>query len=279
MSPITSSLDQARVLPPPAAPVLRPGPVLAGAMVVGAAACGLLAWNLRAFLGRYDTLAYLLQGEHSVEMMRIRSLLLIAGFMQAASALAALLNWRLSLAMVGGSLFVSGALAGPLIRAYASPKAGLEESLIYRVRDFSAIGVLGGLFLLFLSLIPWLLDSPARGWERVLSDRVRRGVEKLQAVPSFRRSAALGMVTFLLVIAAEFLILQNFPNSSDENSYLTQARIFAAGKLWVDAPTHPEFFRARSFIMDEGGGRFFAKAFPGWAAILSLGVRLSLIHI
>src|SRR5207247_2605674 len=60
----------------------------------------------------------------------------------------------------------------------------------------------------------------------------------------------------------------------DENSYLTQARIFADGRLWVQAPPHPEFFRARSFIMDDTRGRFFAKAFPGWAAILSLGVRL-----
>jgi hypothetical protein len=273
MSPPTRSLEHAGVPASPAEPVLRLGRMLAGVMAAGAAACGLLAWNLNAFLGRYDTLSYLLQEVHFIEMTRIRLMLLIAGLALAAVGTVALISWRTSLALAGGSLLLAGLLAGPLVRAYLAPEAGLEESLVYRLRGFSAIGVIGGSFLLFLSLIPVLLDRPAGSWERIVSDRVGRAMERLQAVPPIRRRIVLGTLAFIIATAVGFLVLQNFPNSSDENSYLTQARIFAAGKLWVGAPPRPEFFRARSFVMDEEGGRFFAKAFPGWAAILSLGVR------
>src|SRR5438552_42344 len=272
MNPASGALDRARVLAPPAAPVLRPGPLLAGALTAAAAGCGLLTWSLRAFLARYDTLAYLLQEGHSVEMTRIRFLLLIAGLALAAAGSVALISWRTALGLVGGGLLLAGVLARSLVRVYLAPGVGLEESLIYRLRGFSAVGVLGGLFLLFLSLIPVLLDRPVCSLERILADRARRGVERLRAASSLRRRVAVGMLAFFLATAVALLVLQNFPNSSDESSYLTQARIFASGRLWVDAPPRPEFFRARSFVMDEGRGRFFAKAFPGWAALLSLGV-------
>lgn len=273
MNPVSRALDQARVPASPHAPVLQPGPILAGALGAGAAAFGLFAWNLRTLLGRFDTLDYLLLEGHSVEMARIRLLLLIAGLALATVGTVALISWRTSLALAGGGLLLAGLLAGPLVRVYLAPEAGLEESLIYRLRGFSAIGVVGGSFLFFLSLLPALLDRPAGSWERIASDRVRRGLESLRAVPPFHRRAILGFLAFLMAVAVGVLVLQDFPNSSDENSYLTQARIFASGRLWEDAPPRPEFFRARSFVMDEGRGRFFAKAFPGWSAILSLGVR------
>jgi hypothetical protein len=267
------SLEHARLPGPATGPVLRLGSALAGALVAGAGVCGLLAWNLRGFLGRYDTLGYLLQEVHSDEMARIRSLLLVTGLALTALGAVALFAWRLSLALSGAGLLLAGITAGPLVRAWLSPAAGLEESMLYRLRGFSAIGVLGGSFLLFLSLIPAILDRPASSLERRISDRVRRGVRFLQGAPAWRRRMALGLLALVLASGVGLLVLQDFPNSSDENSYLTQARIFASGRLWVDAPPLPDHFRARSFIMDEGRGRFFAKAFPGWAAILSLGVR------
>src|SRR3989442_8739097 len=273
MSQAPRFLSHAPVSVTPAGPVLRAGQVLAGALAAGATALGFIAWNLRAVIGRYDTLEYLLRDAQSVEMARLRVALLIAALTLMTVGAVALIRWRSGLTLVGGGFLLAGVLAGPLARAYLTPEGGLEESLIYRLRGFSAIGVIGGLFLLFLSLIPWVLERPVSRWERVLSDRVRRGVECLQSTRSLRRRTALGVLAFLLAATVGFLILHDFPNSSDENSYLTQARIFAAGKLWVEAPPHPEFFRARSFIMDDARGRFFAKAFPGWAAILSLGVR------
>ena len=273
MTPASRSLDETRVFASRAASVHRIGPLLAATLAAGGAACGVLAWDLKVLLGRYDTLGYLLQEAHSFEMTRIRQLLLIAALSLSAMGVVAIINWRISLALAGSALVAAGTLAGPLVRIYLAPEAGLEESLIYRLRGFSAIGIIGGLFVLFLSLIPALLGRPIGRWERALSDRIRGGLDGLRSMHAFRRRVVLGMLAFILATTVGVLVLQNFPNSSDENSYLTQARIFAAGKLWVDAPPRGEFFRARSFVLDEGRGRFFAKAFPGWAAILSIGVR------
>jgi hypothetical protein len=256
-----------------AAPGLRPGQVLAGALATVAAVCGLLAWNLEAVVGRYDTLAYLLEQAHTGEMTRLRGLFLIASSSLMALAVLAVFTWRLSLALAGGGLLLAGCLAGPLVGAYLAPAAGLEESLIYRLRGFSAIAVIGGCFLIFLAFVPALLDRAESRRGTVVWGRIRARVERLLSTPSWRGRVALGILAFALAAGVRILVLQDFPNSSDENSYLTQARIFAAGKLWVDAPAHPEFFRARSFVMDVERARFFAKAFPGWAAILSLGVR------
>ena len=153
----------------------------------------------------------------------------------------------------------------------ASP-AGLQESLLYRVRGFAAIGVIGGLFLLFLSILPALLDRPVSALEGNLADRIRGAAGRLGRMSPLRLRIGIGLTALLLTAATGVVVLQDFPNSSDENSYLTQARIFASGKIWVDAPPRAEFFRARSFVIDEERGRFFAKAFPGWAAILALGV-------
>src|SRR5437667_3297894 len=108
--------------------------------------------------------------------------------MIAAAGAVVLVSWRVSLSLIGAGLCVAGVLAGPLVRAYLAPQGGLEESLIYRLRGFGAIGTIGGLFLLFLSLMPALLERPAGVWERTLSGGVRRAVEGLQAMPALRRS-------------------------------------------------------------------------------------------
>ena len=273
MSPVTRSWNQTGLPITLAGPVSRIGRVLAGGLAAASAALALIALNLKALVGRYDTIAYLLQEAHAAQATRLRLALLFAALALLAMSLIALVRWRAALISAATGLLLAGIAAGPLASISLAPEGGLEESLVYRLRGFSAIGVIGGLFLLFLSALPALLDRQAGPWERALSNWIRRGVEGLQAMSAPRRRLLLGGVAFLFATAVGLLILQDFPNSSDENSYLTQARIFAAGKLWVAAPPRAEFFRARSFIIDEAGGRFFAKAFPGWAALLSLGVR------
>ncbi len=273
MSQVSRSLNHARLPVARAGPALLGGQVLAGALAACAAASGLVAWNIHSILGRFDTLAYLLQEAHAVQIARLRAALLVAALSSAVVAVVALVAWRRALTLAGAGLAAAGLLAGPLARAYLAPQGGLEESLIYRLRGFSAIGIIGGLYLIVLSLLPSILERPAGAWERGVTSVVRRGIDALQRTRLWRLRIAIGVFAFLAASAVGLLVLQDFPNSSDENSYLTQARIFAGGRLWVEAPPHPEFFLARSFIMDEAKGRFFAKAFPGWAAILSLGVR------
>jgi hypothetical protein len=274
MSQATRLVSHASLPVAHAAPALRGDRALAGSLAAGAALLGLIAWNLRALVGRFETLGYLLQETHTVEMARLRLALVIGTLALLFVAGAAFASRRAALFLLGSGLLVAGALAGPLARAYLAPEGGLEESLIYRLRGLSAIGVIGGLLVLFLSSLPRLLELPPGAFEISLSARVRRGIERFEAASPIRRRIAVAALAFVLAIAVGLVVLQDFPNSSDENSYLTQARIFATGKLWVAAPSHPDFFRARSFIMDDARGRFFAKAFPGWAAILSLGVRV-----
>jgi hypothetical protein len=272
MTLMTRSLDQASLVAA-GARARRPASMLGAALFAGAAGCGLIAWNLESLLSRYDTLSYLLRPTESAALLRLRLLLLAAALGWAVLGAVALFSWRVSLALLGSGLLLSGVLAGPLARVWLAPATGLQESLIYRVRGFAAIGIIGGAYLLFLSWLPGLLDRPAGRWERGVAGLLRGGLERLRSTSPVPPRIVIGILAFIIAAAIGLVILQDFPNSSDEYSYLAQARIFAAGRLWVETPPHPEFFLARSFVMDPESGRLFAKAFPGWAAILSLGVR------
>ena len=239
------------------------------------ATCGLaaayLSWRLESVLERFDTLQYLL-ADPGGKVMLLREGLLLCGGVLALLALLSLRSWRLATGGLGLGMILAAVLAGPISRGtFASPR-GLEESLVYRVRTLTDVGLVGGLFLLALTALPAILAFPARGWERALEKGISRmGAAWDRANPWTRRTgcAAAALVAAILIGKG---VLKDFPNSSDESSYVTQARIFASGKLWVPSPAHPEFFRARSFVLDPERGRFFAKAFPGWSAFLVLGV-------
>ncbi len=244
---------------------------LASALALSGSFCGLAALRLESVLGRYDTLAYLLD-DPSGMLARLRLAVAAAGGVFALLALASLRSARLALALCGGALISGGLLASPAARAWFSPETGLEESLLYRLRGLSYVGAVGGTFLIFLALLPRILAVPAGSLETRLSTAIRRGLERWLSLPAAARGIAVGALALCAVLAVGRLVLSDFPNSSDESSYLAQARIFASGRLWVPAPPHPEFFRARSMVLDAEEGRFFAKAFPGYAAVLSLGV-------
>ena len=68
------------------------------------------------------------------------------------------------------------------------------------------------------------------------------------------------------------LVLEGVPHLEDEVAYLFQARVFAAGKAYVDAPFETNCFFA-PFVVDHDGRRF-GKYPPGWPALLALGVKL-----
>lgn len=245
--------------------------LLAGFFSLAGFSCGYLALRLESALMRFDTLSFLLADPEG-KLAPLRAGLLIMGGCLALLAILALLSWRVATGGLGLTLLALGGLAAPLSRSYLSDERGLEESLVYRVRGLADIGLVGGIFLLFLAILPGILWSPPGA----LESAIRRLVARVSGAwasmsPAARRSLFAG-AALIAALAVGKGALRDFPNSSDENSYLTQARIFASGRLWVPAPPHPEFFRARSFVMDTEQGRFFAKAFPGWAALLSLGV-------
>jgi hypothetical protein len=244
---------------------------LASALALSGGFCGLVALRLELLLGRYDTLAYILQ-DPSGRLVRLRLVVMAAGAVFGLLALASLRSARLAVALCGAALLSGGLLASPAAKAWFAAERGLEESLVYRLRGLADIGIVGGVFLIFLALLPRILAVPAGALETRLSMSVRQGVERWLSLPAAVRGIAVGALALFAALAVGMLVLAGFPNSSDESSYLTQARIFASGRLWVPAPAHPEFFRARSMVLDPEAGRFFAKAFPGYAAVLSLGV-------
>ena len=94
MSQVSGSVNRADLPVTPIGPVPRTGQMLAGALAAGAAAIVLISWNLQALAGRYDTLAYLLQDMHAVEMARLRSSLLIAALILGVVGVVALISWR-----------------------------------------------------------------------------------------------------------------------------------------------------------------------------------------
>ena len=244
---------------------------LAAALSLAGLFCGYVALRLESLLARFDTLAFLF-ADPSGKLAQMRVALVLTGGALALMAFLSLLSWRLAVGGMAMGLLMTAAVAGPLSRSFLAGERGLEESLLYRVRGLVDIGLVGGLFFLFLALLPGILASRPAPFEMSLERFVTRLQEAWQgASPMTRRSLAAGFV-LLVALALGRGVLQDFPNSSDESSYLTQAGIFASGRLWIPAPPHPEFFRARSFVMDTQHGRFFAKAFPGWAGALSLGV-------
>src|SRR5260370_31673365 len=85
--------------------------------------------------------------------------------------------------------------------------------------------------------------------------------------------------TFLLLaLFVYFVLTQRFPTSGDDYSYLYQAKLFASGKLYAEAPRYDEtlpFYECVETNHLRGDqGRRFSKYPPGWPALLALGVKL-----
>ncbi len=73
--------------------------------------------------------------------------------------------------------------------------------------------------------------------------------------------------------AALFLnqaVLDGCKITPDERTYVNQARIFARGNLWTQAPPVPEFFEEPYLAFHEG--RVFSIFQPGWSFLLAPGV-------
>lgn len=82
-------------------------------------------------------------------------------------------------------------------------------------------------------------------------------------------------VVFVQALLIYHFVAQRFPLSGDDYSYLYQARLFAAGRLYAEDPLydHRQPLNrciAVNCLRDERGRRF-SKYAPGWPAVLSAG--------
>lgn len=75
-----------------------------------------------------------------------------------------------------------------------------------------------------------------------------------------------------------FVVMQRYPISCDDYSYIYQAKLFANGKLWAqDSLYDPslQFYDClETFCLRDDQGHRFSKYAPGWPLILAAGVKL-----
>src|SRR3984893_18943719 len=87
--------------------------------------------------------------------------------------------------------------------------------------------------------------------------------------------SAIFLVEALLIA---FVLLQRFPPSGDDYSYLYQAKLFASGKMYAEDPLYdlanPLHHCVVMSCMTDDQGRRFSKYSPGWPALLALGALL-----
>jgi len=87
--------------------------------------------------------------------------------------------------------------------------------------------------------------------------------------------SAIFLVEALLIA---FVLLQRFPPSGDDYSYLYQAKLFASGKMYAEDPLYDKAGPLHHFVdtnnLVDNQGRRFSKYPPGWPALLALGALL-----
>ncbi len=140
--------------------------------------------------------------------------------------------------------------------------------------DWRALGLqLGALLAILISAIAALRGGTRRGttwlstvglWGSRLAWCLTGGGERLAVV-------ILVLTAAISALLIGRLILQGFPYSGDEWSYVLQAEIFSRGRLQVDSPTYPQFFDVWGMV---NNGKFYAWAPPGWPFLLTPGILL-----
>jgi hypothetical protein len=81
---------------------------------------------------------------------------------------------------------------------------------------------------------------------------------------------AAAIVVVIVAVLLNRLAFQGIPHVPDEIAYLFQARTYAAGRAFVDAPVDPALFD--QFLLMVHDGKWFSIFPPGWPMVLSLGV-------
>jgi hypothetical protein len=131
-------------------------------------------------------------------------------------------------------------------------------------RELLRLGGLAGRIVFLSGLLLLALRALSVSWSSWSPDWKPRWV-RLTAVFLF-------VATVLMCGSIANVWLQGIPHIPDESAYLFQARVFADGELWAEAPGHPEFFAHEHLIVQ--GDRWFSKYPPLFSAVLALGVLI-----
>ena len=82
----------------------------------------------------------------------------------------------------------------------------------------------------------------------------------------------IALVAFAVYALAAQVVFDGQPLNIDELAQLFQARILAAGRLWLPVAAHPEFFGVYHII--DTGGKVYSQFPAGGPAILAIGVLM-----
>jgi hypothetical protein len=98
---------------------------------------------------------------------------------------------------------------------------------------------------------------------------------------TFRQSALVALLLAYFALVASAVISRNvferLPHLEDEMAYLYQAKIFAAGRFYVERGDDPAQYFWQPFVLQpddphDGINKRFGKYTPGWSLALALGV-------
>ena len=124
--------------------------------------------------------------------------------------------------------------------------------------------LLAGLSLAFSAAAMWIGRPSARR----LLDLAARPARGWGAAPI----GWAALLTFLLCAAVAYFVLEAFPISADELAYIFQARTYAEGRLWADAP--PLAAAVQFPHIFDLHGMWVSQYLPGWPIVMAPAAAL-----
>ncbi|HWP45268.1 MAG TPA: glycosyltransferase family 39 protein [Blastocatellia bacterium] len=102
--------------------------------------------------------------------------------------------------------------------------------------------------------------------------RLRFDVEELALTARMERLLPCLLAVWVTSAAAAiaWFVFEGVPHIPDDISYLFQAKYFSTGRLYLPAPPDAASFAISHAVND--GAKWFGYGFPGWPAVLALGV-------
>ncbi|MGH9387572.1 MAG: hypothetical protein ACRD2N_25205 [Vicinamibacterales bacterium] len=146
------------------------------------------------------------------------------------------------------------------------------ESVSRFLSEVVLAGALAAVSALNLALaalaLPDSVTSRAVAW---LGDRVTLGPTTSETRRWDRLlPAAAAILVAILSATASYVVLERVSHIEDGVSNLFQAKYFASGHLYLPAPPDVRSFQVDQTVIREG--KWFGYAFPGWPAVLAIGV-------
>jgi len=177
---------------------------------------------------------------------------------------------RLAAVLVIVAVAVTGtAFALVLTYVYAERRLQLLRRALEEARaDFGPV-----LFVVFLAIVFGAVSSL---FLRLLTTLATAGAGRRggQIPPDWLTVLLICLSTFLMTAGGAKYVMREVPRVQDSVAYLNQAKMLAAGRLWVPIPKIPEPFEFQFMTIDRATGRWFCQYTPGYPAVLATGVWL-----